>query len=277
MSHMRKKRQLKLNFGPKKEKPTKSADNFSSTGRGFGTCPLCGKSIPHYRLQNHASTCEGSKPPAPKSPRVLPEESSNLWLEPDEEPIPGLFVYYNFISENEEMEIMEEMEKVQPPWRESSFNGKHRGKKWGVQCKLKERCVLPAIHPMPSTFQTILFPKFRQCKALRDQRQEPIQFNEGNAIDYVQRGNDYLKSHVDDRQLSKEPIANLSLLGDCYMTFTSVKDNAKTVKVYLPRRCLQILTQSARYNFAHGIENQDLLNPRRVSLTLRESPLTVNR
>lgn len=143
--------------------------------------------------------------------------------------------------------------------------------------------------------------------------------NEANAIDYRKGQGHWLKSHVDDRQLSKEVIINLSLAGDCYMTFTNTKlksnqttnDNdfdkqqrymtssssASTTgtvidssltsttlppsplpprikKVLLPRRCIQILTGPARYDYAHGIANDDLLSFRRVSITMRESPLT---
>ena len=99
--------------------------------------------------------------------------------------------------------------------------------------------------------------------------------NEANAIDYRRAKGDYLKSHVDDRQLSKEIIANLSLAGDCYMTFQREKPPTECEqKVLLKRRTLQVLTGSARYDYTHGIRNEDLLSDRRISVTMRESPLT---
>ena len=45
-------------------------------------------------------------------------------------------------------------------------------------------------------------------------------------------------------------------------------------RVLLKRRCLQVLTGKARYDYSHGIRNVDLFSDRRVSLTMRESPLT---
>jgi alkylated DNA repair protein alkB family protein 4 len=43
------------------------------------------------------------------------------------------------------------------------------------------------------------------------------------------------------------------------------------VDVRLPRRSLQIQSGDARYAFAHSIANENLLDPRRVSITFRES------
>jgi len=117
--------------------------------------------------------------------------------------------------------------------------------------------------------------------------------------DYRKQLGHYLKSHIDDRKLSKEAIINVSLAGDCYMTFTKICAAAKhnnnnnnnnnnntnnnaavpkqQVKVLLKRRCLQVMTGKARYEYTHGITNQDLLSERRVSITMRDSPLTIKK
>jgi alkylated DNA repair dioxygenase AlkB len=102
--------------------------------------------------------------------------------------------------------------------------------------------------------------------------------NEANAIEYRRKLGHHLLSHVDDRQLSKEPIANLSLAGDCFMTYCNVAPHRNTAvkerRLLLKRRCLQVLTGKARYEFSHAIENADLISERRVSVTMRESPLS---
>ncbi len=41
----------------------------------------------------------------------------------------------------------------------------------------------------------------------------------------------------------------------------------------LPPAARQILSGRARYNYTHGITNGDLLDPRRLSITFRFSPL----
>jgi len=88
---------------------------------------------------------------------------------------------------------------------------------------------------------------------------------------------------------------NLSLLGDCVMTYardakrkqkatrTSLPDvlsredenetrsEETAVDVFLPRRSLQLQTGETRYDFSHAIRNENLLADRRVSVTFRES------
>ena len=80
---------------------------------------------------------------------IRPETESNQ--------VPGLFVYEEFISKEEEEEIIRELDgkdiavqhiqsrsgKTFVPWKQSRFNGKHHGKRWGVHCSLKDRKVYP--------------------------------------------------------------------------------------------------------------------------------------
>lgn len=231
--------------------------------------------IPNNRSQSSSSTkVPWWKQVAPKKSRV---ENP---IHPTSEPILGLFLFENFISADEEALILAQLDGVSPdhrheflPWKLSKFNGISMGKRWGVHCNLRDRRVSAPENPLPSFVQDILLEKLR--------RLEPMVGcipNEANAIDYRRKQGHYLHSHVDDRQLSKEPIANLSLAGDCYMTFRNEKLRASSdveSKRVLLRRCtLQVLTGRARYDFSHGISNDDLLSDRRVSITMRESPLT---
>jgi alkylated DNA repair dioxygenase AlkB len=192
-------------------------------------------------------------------------------------PLPGLVILEDFISLQEEGELIEMLDGTSTtdkflPWTQSRFNGKHFGKRWGVHCSLKDRKVYPEENSLPQTIANII----DRISALK--MMKGCNPNEANAIDYRRFKGDYLKSHVDDRQLSKEPIANLSLAGDCYMTFRLQKQKSSDLpqehKVFLKRRTVQLLTGSARYDYSHGIQNEDLLSDRRVSITMRESPLT---
>lgn len=44
--------------------------------------------------------------------------------------------------------------------------------------------------------------------------------NDVNAIEYKRDNGHFLSAHIDDRRKHTEPIANLSLAGDCYMEYT---------------------------------------------------------
>ena len=61
------------------------------------------------------------------------------------------------------------------------------------------------------------------------------------------------------------------------MTFSRVNDRAgpSEVRVLLPPRSLQVLSKESRYQYTHAIDLADVLDPRRVSITFRHSPLTV--
>jgi alkylated DNA repair dioxygenase AlkB len=196
-------------------------------------------------------------------------------LQTTSEPTPGLFLYENFISEDEEAMLLRGLDHMDNvPWKSANFNGLHLGKRWGVHCNLRDRRVDAPDHPLPTFIQEIILSKLRTLPPMKG-----CIPNEANAIDYRRRQGHWLEAHVDDRKLSKEPIANISLAGDCYMIFRNQAMHrnlaVKEQRILLKRRCLQVLTGKARYDFSHGISLQDLLEDRRVSITLRESPLTM--
>lgn len=192
---------------------------------------------------------------------------------------PGLFFYPDFISVEEEDQLLQWLDdpKELPGWKMGRFNGHHAGKRWGVHCNLRDRRVEAPEHPLPLPLQQIVFSKlshlscWRVLATRRGPKFRSFHPNEANAIDYRRQRGDWLQAHVDDRKLSTEPIANLSLAGDCIMTF----GDDPSFRVNLPRRGLQILTGPARYNYTHAIANSDLLSDRRVSITMRESPPTI--
>ena len=190
--------------------------------------------------------------------------------------LPGLFVVEDFITVEEETELMaflDEPRRCAREWRSSTFNGEHAGMKWGVVCDLKRRVVTNCpTNPMPIELRT-LGEKIRAThRAVTD-----FHPNEANAICYRRRVGHHLNPHCDDRQLSSGILVNLSLLGDCLMSYTKDVSGTiniskpKTVDVFLPRRSLQIQTGTVRYEYRHGIANENLRHDRRVSITFRES------
>jgi alkylated DNA repair protein alkB family protein 4 len=202
------------------------------------------------------------------------------------EPIPGLFVFEDFITAEEESSLIKFLDCDDiVKWKESTFNGKSFGKRWGVHCNLRDRKVGEPENLLPTVIQNLIqtkiLPALQKCSSGQQHQSKSLSRllhdynpNEANAIDYIRRKGHWLKSHVDDRQLSKEPIVNLSLVGDCVMTFKNEKLASPPVKLKLRRRTLQVLTGKARYDYSHGIQHTDLLSDRRVSITIRESPVT---
>lgn len=289
----------------KKRKRSKEEEAKTSLGSRFSSCPLCSASIPKARLQNHIQSCNGVEEESParkvSPPPPLPSYSppkNDLWstmianskridsMMSVSQPVSGLFIVENFLTDNEERSLINNMlVETTPPFKVGNFNGTHYGKRWGVHCNLRDRKVGAAENPLPSYITSLMKPKL---SALGHPKLFSFTMNEANAIEYRRAEGHNLDHHVDDRILSKEAICNLSLNGECYMTYTRVQETTvkglgggkekgvlgEKVKVLLKPRTLQILTGEARYNFSHGIEHEDLLSPSRISLTMRESPQT---
>ena len=117
------------------------------------------------------------------------------------------------ITEAEEAELLAFVDggEATNPWRPSTFNGKHRGKRWGVEVDLRLREVRPARRPMPRVLLA-LAERMRSeasgtCAALSEFRP-----NEANAIEYDRAAGSVLP-HVDDRQMSSDLIVNLCVAG----------------------------------------------------------------
>jgi alkylated DNA repair protein alkB family protein 4 len=280
----------------------------------------CSKDEPGtFIIGSSLSTSTSPSPPPPPPSVSLSSYANSLLVgepstgSPDVLLPPGLFLYEEFVTEEEEQRILEQLDAGRRrrdapdsdndreryedvvafqeldeadndvvPWKATTFNGTHLGMRWGVHCQLKERRVMPADRDLPEVLKTIVMPRLLKLKPMNG-----CHPNEANAIDYRRHFGHWLKSHVDDRRLSKEPIANLSLAGDCVMTYTRVVDKprktnqqlqypAQQYRVLLRCRTLQILTGPARYEYAHGIDRTAFLSPRRVSITMRESPVTVH-
>jgi alkylated DNA repair dioxygenase AlkB len=292
----------------------------TSSSSAFGMCPICHQNIPYHRLMLHASHCEGQPMRlfgAQTDPKSNDEEVLEVGVLTEDsmettdvssfeekmpmvkelpgfctEPLQGLFLYEDFLTKNEESEILRQLDDTGHggyglSWKPATFNGRHFGQRWGVHCDLRSRQVLPAERPLPPFCAEIIVSKLSTLTTQKRNLQGFIP-NEMNAIDYRKSLFHSLSAHVDDRHLSKEMIVNISLAGDCTMTFAPVQkprasssnprnthNIATSVHVLLKRRCLQVLTGPARYQYTHSISNEHLYDERRVSLTLRESPLTV--
>ena len=114
--------------------------------------------------------------------------------------------------------------------------------------------------------------------------------NQANAISYTKARGHFLGSHCDDRQLSGPVLCTLSLGCDAYMTYQLDSQKKKPQRspstmdgsaaraetseavhrMFLPRRSIQIQTGKVRFDYQHGIANDDIGGTRRVSITFRK-------
>ncbi|KAL3155149.1 hypothetical protein ABBQ38_011205 [Trebouxia sp. C0009 RCD-2024] len=213
---------------------------------------------------HQASAARPGKHPPSDTLQAAMSGTIHLLLVPHAELV-GEYRIPNFVTEQEEVDIVRMLDTVAPPWKDSSSNGKHRGKRFGAEMDLNKRTVVEGTTAMPPVLNSLIT-RMQQLPLL--QAFEP---NEANAIDYRASLGHWLKAHVDDRQLSTDKIVTLSLVGSASMTFICKKRD-HSVTVELPARTLQVITKEARYSYTHGTAKQALPGPRRVSVTFRQSP-----
>jgi alkylated DNA repair dioxygenase AlkB len=196
--------------------------------------------------------------------------------------IPGLFLLYDFINENEEQLLLTKIaEDIKSPWKHSSFNGHCLSKTYGVKTQFglpgEERLVRKHIeelgeYDVPDFFTSII----NRFEALVNDMNIPnlggksFRVNECNINSYSKSAAHYLRPHYDDRALSGPILINLSLVGQCNMTYTKAS-TLESTSVHLPPRCLQIVSGEARWNYLHGIKAEDIIDEQRISITWRQS------
>jgi len=281
---------------------TQINSSFPRSNR-FVTCPMCEGLINEVSINEHLDSiaCQSHKN-AQKRVKIeknpLPLKVDTLDEQLCAKSLIGLYVFDDFITQEFESDILNYLQHSEV-FTETYFNGKHDGTAWGVKCDLKNRCTYPQQREFPEVISKFI--EFMREKLNHIDQNEISQWNpnEANAIRYIKSKGHSLGAHIDDRYLSKGPIINLSLLGECTMTYRKIetpkpsgkatktarnsqnssslkalRDLPDTIRVQLRPRSLQIMSGTLRYHYTHAIDHQDLIDPTRFSITFRYSPIT---
>ena len=187
--------------------------------------------------------------------------------------LPGLHIFPDFVSPEEEAQLIQSIEQTRPPFRISNWNGKHWNKEWGT--KIRFIGTKDAANGIDDASQSVPLPPFLQLISDRFTNGDYLPTaafvpNNCNAIKYqaTARGH-YLGPHVDDRNLSGILLANISLLSNCTMVYVHERTQER-VDVHLPRRSLQVVTGESRYSWKHSIPLNTFEGDVRYSLTFRK-------
>jgi hypothetical protein len=285
----------------RKSNSTPTISKFFNSGRttkrkkpsSFVTCPKCSKNIPSLNVNHHLDKCLQSDPAESKivgvagtsttvsadnhvksiesvpKPILLPlmsalrGRSATKRLVPQR--IPGLFLCEDFVSEEEEIELLKHIDNTKPDFLFSKWNGFCLTKHWGVLLDVATRVISSKEQKFPAFLEKYVN---RMCEGGKFLPMAGWKPNEVNANKYLKHKGHFLSAHFDDRQLSGELLANISLRGNAEMEYRNPKTK-EIVRVYLPRRSLQIVTKESRYSWTHGIPFECLHSDVRVSLTFR--------
>ncbi|XP_073688889.1 alpha-ketoglutarate-dependent dioxygenase alkB homolog 4 [Garra rufa] len=231
--------------------------------KGIRTCLRCeaGESKRHILQTNELIHYDFIYDPVSKS--AVPEVENGTQ---QSFAFPGIFLWENFVSEDEERELIARMD--QDVWRESQSG--RRKQDFGPKVNFKKRRVrvgsftgLPAfsrhlVDRMSKAPELASFKPVEQCNLDYD----PFR---GSAID----------PHLDDSWLWGEHLVTINLLSDTVLTMSldqgwgDMSDGEVQVAVHVSRRSLIVLYGEARHRWKHAIHRKDIQR-RRVCSTFRE-------
>ncbi|XP_045475060.1 alpha-ketoglutarate-dependent dioxygenase alkB homolog 4 [Harmonia axyridis] len=209
---------------------------------------------------------------------------------------PGVFILENFLTVNEEENLIRNIDMV--PW-DPSQSGR-RKQNYGPKCNFKKRKLRPGDFKGFPSFSKFIQDKFKNVPILDD-----FHTIEQCSLEYDSKTGASIDPHIDDCWVWGERIVTVNLLSDSILTMTVNKKpdryNLNCVKNYpsvvltkngsdsssyqlkdfkedieytvvripMPRRSLLVMFGSARYDWEHQILRDDIVD-RRVCLAYRE-------
>ncbi|XP_068600745.1 alpha-ketoglutarate-dependent dioxygenase alkB homolog 4 [Brachionichthys hirsutus] len=182
-------------------------------------------------------------------------------------PFPGVFLWENFISGEEEEELIRTMD--QDLWNESQSG--RRKQDFGPKVNFKKRKIrVGSFNGLPALSQKLV---------LRMQREPTLagfQPVEQCNLDYHPQRGAAIDPHLDDCWLWGERLATINMLSSTILTMSLEQSPAEPgrsqdvrVAVQLPRRSLVVLYDDARHRWKHAIHRENI-SERRVCSTYRE-------
>ncbi|KND00415.1 uncharacterized protein SPPG_09218 [Spizellomyces punctatus DAOM BR117] len=183
--------------------------------------------------------------------------------------VPGLFLIDDFISKEEEDQLLATLDgrawggKGQKPNEEL----RRRTQQYGYLFSFRTRQVEEHLGPLPAFVDGVV----ERMRAFGVFAKEPPEYL---LVNEYERGQGIMP-HVDASTFGST-VTSLSLLTPCVMTF-SKRDSGESVDILLRPRSLLVLTGDSRYNFTHSISKnqvdhycgEPIERGRRVSLTFR--------
>ncbi|KAM9441190.1 alpha-ketoglutarate-dependent dioxygenase alkB homolog 4 [Clarias gariepinus] len=179
---------------------------------------------------------------------------------------PGLFLWEDFVSEDEEKELVAKMD--QDVWRESQSG--RRKQDFGPKVNFKKQRVrLGGFSGLPAISQKLV-DRMRKEPLLADFH--PV---EQCNLEYSPERGSAIDPHLDDSWLWGERLVILNLLSDTVITMSldqgwgDMDQGEVRVAVNLPQRSLFVMYGEARHRWKHAIYREHI-HSRRVCSNFRE-------
>ena len=172
--------------------------------------------------------------------------------------INGLKIIKNFISDNEEKELLDNMEKQE--WNGTLLRkSQHYGYRYNY--KTKDIGKDDYIGQLPEWLDKYIFKIFK--KGYINQYPNQVTINR-----YLP--GEGIASHIDVPRIFAEKLYSISIGSGCSMFFEAEKDYHM---YYLPRKTFMLMEGDARYKYKHGIRRNhiDIVDEKEITRGIRYS------
>lgn len=171
----------------------------------------------------------------------------------------GVFVQADFISSDEEAELVAGMEAE--PWVESQSG--RRKQDFGPKINFKKKKVkADAFQGFPAYSKTVM-DRLKTISCLSEF--QPVEMCN---LEYLPSRGASIDPHHDDFWIWGERLVTVNLLSDTVYSLT-LRDSDICVKVPVPQRCIVVLYGEARNVYMHSISRSDITS-HRIGITIRE-------
>ncbi|XP_072301698.1 alpha-ketoglutarate-dependent dioxygenase alkB homolog 4 [Eucyclogobius newberryi] len=175
--------------------------------------------------------------------------------------LPGVFLWENFITAEEEEELVSHMD--QSTWTLSQSG--RRKQDFGPKVNFKKKKVRVGLFNGLPALSRWLVERMQQEQTLKDFA--PV---EQCNLDYRPERGAHIEPHLDDTWLWGERLVTVNMLSDTTLTLSLQQEEAELqVAVPLSRRSLLVLSGPARHTWKHSIQRAHI-SQRRVCSTFRE-------
>lgn len=182
-------------------------------------------------------------------------------------PFPGVFLQENFISAEEEKELIRGIDEN--AWNESQSG--RRKQDFGPKVNFKKRKVrVGSFSGLPALSQKLILRMHKQPTLAGFQPVEQCN------LDYNPQRGSAIDPHLDDSWLWGERLVTINMLSSTTLTMSLDRglpelglSEEVQVAVHLPRRSLVVLYGETRHRWKHAIHREDV-SERRVCSTYRE-------
>lgn len=180
--------------------------------------------------------------------------------------IQGLELHYDFISKNEEVELLNFIDNSK--WLNDL---KRRVQHYGYKYDYKARKI-------NNSFFLGELPIWLKNLAQKIYEQNHIHFIPDQAIINEYESGQGISPHIDCEPCFGDTIISLSLGSTCVMNFEREPNAKDKIEIFVEPRTLLIMKNESRYNYYHGISprksdkynNDTFKRNRRVSITFRK-------